>query len=171
MSAIEVITSHKRVHYTKDEQGNMVKRTVNVWNPTIANLTLMALGSSAPEILLNCIETVKTLDGTPSELGVATIIGSAAFNFLVITGVSIASVSAEDDDRDQEQLLEDETERGVKKIRDLGVFTITAVTSLAAYGWLYYVLGDNTVNRTEAWVTFLAFFVLILLAFAADKFR
>ena len=30
--------------------------TVNVWNPTIANLTLMALGSSAPEILLSTIE-------------------------------------------------------------------------------------------------------------------
>ena len=27
-----------------------------VWNATVANLTLMALGSSAPEILLNVIE-------------------------------------------------------------------------------------------------------------------
>jgi len=30
---------------------------VQVWNATLANLTLMALGSSAPEILLNCSET------------------------------------------------------------------------------------------------------------------
>ena len=29
------------------------------WNPTVANLTLMALGSSAPEILLSCIELVR----------------------------------------------------------------------------------------------------------------
>lgn len=29
---------------------------VRVWNDTVANLTLMALGSSAPEILLNIIE-------------------------------------------------------------------------------------------------------------------
>jgi solute carrier family 8 (sodium/calcium exchanger) len=29
-----------------------------LWNPTVANLTLMALGSSAPEILLNVIETI-----------------------------------------------------------------------------------------------------------------
>ena len=39
--------------------GNKLKeRTfhVRVWNATIANLTLMALGSSAPEILLNVIE-------------------------------------------------------------------------------------------------------------------
>jgi solute carrier family 8 (sodium/calcium exchanger) len=38
--------------------GNFVQTKVNVWNPTVANLTLMALGSSAPEILLNVIETV-----------------------------------------------------------------------------------------------------------------
>ena len=35
-----------------------IQTKVNVWNPTVANLTLMALGSSAPEILLNVIETV-----------------------------------------------------------------------------------------------------------------
>jgi Ca2+/Na+ antiporter len=28
---------------------------VNIWNDTVANLTLMALGSSAPEILLSII--------------------------------------------------------------------------------------------------------------------
>ena len=73
----------------------MVKVSVNVWNPTVANLSLMALGSSAPEILLNCIETVITLTsgGKPGELGPSTIVGSAAFNFLVITGCSIAAVS------------------------------------------------------------------------------
>jgi solute carrier family 8 (sodium/calcium exchanger) len=40
----------------------MVQKTVNVWNPTVANLTLMALGSSAPEILLNVIQCVSELD-------------------------------------------------------------------------------------------------------------
>ena len=29
-----------------------------VWNPTVANLTLMALGSSAPEILLSLTDTI-----------------------------------------------------------------------------------------------------------------
>ena len=28
------------------------------WNPTVANLSLMALGSSAPEIMLNVMEIV-----------------------------------------------------------------------------------------------------------------
>ena len=59
-----------------------MKKTL-VWNPTLANLTLMALGSSAPEIILNIYETLITLGGTPGELGASTIVGSAAFNFLV----------------------------------------------------------------------------------------
>jgi len=32
-----------------------------VWNETVANLTLMALGSSAPEILLSVLQTLKDL--------------------------------------------------------------------------------------------------------------
>lgn len=63
-----------------------------VWNPTVANLTLMALGSSAPEILLSTIETIQLLESTPGELGPSTIVGSAAFNMLVITACSIAPV-------------------------------------------------------------------------------
>lgn len=95
-----MITSSKRIVYKKDEYtGLVVKSKVPVWNPTVANLTLMALGSSAPEILLNVVETVGTLGSKPGELGPSTIVGSAAFNFLVISGVSIYSVSPETDTR------------------------------------------------------------------------
>ena len=45
MEAIEVITSKTRV--VKMGRHNV---EVKVWNATIANLTLMALGSSAPEV-------------------------------------------------------------------------------------------------------------------------
>jgi len=171
MSAIEVITSTRRTIYVKDDDGNMRKRNVAVWNPTIANLTLMALGSSAPEILLNCIETIKTLGSTPSELGIAAIIGSAAFNFLVITGVSIASVSEEDDTRTDEEIKEDDTPKGVKKVKDTGVFTVTSIFSLLAYGWLFFCLSDkdSIVTRTEAWVTMVLFFILVILAFIMDR--
>ena len=62
------------------------------WNPTIANLTLMALGSSAPEIILSVADTMGTLGEIPSELGPQAIVGSAAFNLLVISAVSIVSV-------------------------------------------------------------------------------
>ena len=41
-----------------DQSGGSRDVEVRVWNDTIANLTLMALGSSAPEIILNVIEIV-----------------------------------------------------------------------------------------------------------------
>lgn len=103
----------------------------------------MALGSSAPEILLSVIETVSTLGSTPGELGPSTIVGSAAFNFLVISGVSIYSVSSENDNRTDEEIKEDKTEKGVKKVNDMGVFTITTVWSVFAYAWLFYCLSDT----------------------------
>ena len=67
---------------------------VLIWNETVANLTLMALGSSAPEILLAVVEAVTSLDDEePADsLGTFTIIGSAAFNMLIITAVCIISV-------------------------------------------------------------------------------
>jgi solute carrier family 8 (sodium/calcium exchanger) len=58
MGAIEVITSKTKTVEYLDNEGNKQSVQVTVWNPTIANLTLMALGSSAPEILLSVIETL-----------------------------------------------------------------------------------------------------------------
>ena len=126
-----------------------------VWNATVANLTLMALGSSAPEILLSVIGTLKDIEAEPPELGPSTIVGSAAFNLLVITGVSILAVGDEP-----------------KKVKDTGVFAVTSIASLFAYIWMYLVLGimtPNEVTMVEGWLTFVYFGVLILLAFGADK--
>ena len=142
-----------------------------VWNPTVANLTLMALGSSAPEILLNVIETVSTLGSKPGELGPSTIVGSAAFNFLIISGVSIYSVSEANDNRTKQQRDDDGTPIGVKKVLDTGVFAVTTIWSIAAYIWLYVVLIDGVVKEWEAYVTLGCFFVLILMAYTADCLR
>jgi len=139
---------------TEDENGRPVSVQVKVWNPTIANLTLMALGSSAPEILLSVIETVSTLGKQPGELGPSTIVGSAAFNLLCISGLSIAAVDKP------------------KKIADLGVFWVTTISSFWAYVWLLIVLKFWTpdhVSLTEAILTLIFFFLLIMVAFAADK--
>jgi len=152
-------------------EGVLQKRQVNLWNPTVANLTLMALGSSAPEIMLNVIETVINLGGSPGELGPSTIVGSAAFNLLVISGVSILAVSEENDERTEEELIEDDTPKGVKKIEKLGVFSITTGFSIFAYVWMYYVLTDDEVKWWEAWTTFAFFWLLILVAWIADKIQ
>jgi len=121
-------------------RNEFIQTKVKVWNPTVANLTLMALGSSAPEILLNVIETVKTLGAKPGELGPSTIVGSAAFNFLVISGISIYAVNESNDARTAEELEEDGTPKGVKKVQDTGVFAVTTIWSVLAYIWLFIVL-------------------------------
>lgn len=76
MSAIEAITSSKKriVLKSTNLSGETITReaTVKRWNGTVANLTLMALGSSAPEILLSVIELIGN-DYESGELGPSTI--------------------------------------------------------------------------------------------------
>ena len=122
MEAIEEITSKTELIIETDSFGKeeVIERVV--WNPTVANLTLMALGSSAPEIMLATLETIINLEKEPQELGPSTIVGSAAFNLLIISAVSIVCVDE------------------VKKIDDLIVFTITSIFSIFAYVWMYVCL-------------------------------
>ena len=151
MAAIEVITSKEKM--IKGSDG--VEVPVKVWNATVANLTLMALGSSAPEILLSIIEIVGA-DFFSGDLGPSTIVGSAAFNLFVIMAVCVTA------------LPEGET----RKIADMGVFKITAFFSVFAYVWLFLILSaftPNVVHWPEAVLTFLFFPILVGLAFGADK--
>jgi solute carrier family 8 (sodium/calcium exchanger) len=172
MGAIEVITSGKRIVVKADAySGDFVQVKVPVWNPTVANLTLMALGSSAPEILLNTIETISTLGEKPGELGPSTIVGSAAFNFLIISGISIYSVNDKNDTREKSVIEAEGLVRGVKKVADTGVFAITTCWSIIAYVWLYVVLLDGVVKEWEAYLTLGFFFLLILMAYIADCLR
>lgn len=53
----------------------------------------MALGSSAPEILLAVSEVCTKIDQPAGELGPSTIVGSAAFNLLFISAVCIPAVA------------------------------------------------------------------------------
>jgi len=119
----------------------------------------MALGSSAPEILISVLGTVATVTKEPVEpppdLGPATIVGSAAFNLLVITGLSIYAVGDEP-----------------KKIEKLSVFFLTAASSLFAYIWMFICLtvtSEEVVDMAEAWITFVFFWLLILCAYTMDR--
>jgi solute carrier family 8 (sodium/calcium exchanger) len=128
----------------------------------------MALGSSAPEILLAVLETVTNLGECPGELGASTIVGSASFNLLVISGLSIYAVTAESEEGNED--ADDSTPLGVKKIYDMRVFAITCTSSLWAYIWLWIVLLDQEVSVLEAILTFVFFVILIVLAYGADRF-
>ena len=155
MEAIEVITSQTVMkEHVDPTDGKTYHLEVPVWNATIANLTLMALGSSAPEILLSVIEALGTLGEPAGPLGASTIVGSAAFNLLVISAVSVVAVEEP------------------KKILDVSVFGVTSVFSLFAYIWLYSCLvitTEGVVTVTEAWLTLIFFFILVALSFIADR--
>jgi Ca2+/Na+ antiporter len=59
MEAIENITAQTHtIEFFDKESKQRVLIDKPIWNATVANLTLMALGSSAPEIMLSVIGTV-----------------------------------------------------------------------------------------------------------------
>lgn len=159
MLSIEMITSKKRIIFTFDyEKKQRIEQEVFIWNETVANLTLMALGSSAPEILIAVIETVSTLDSPKSSngLGIFTIIGSASYNLLVITAVCIITVPS----------------NTTKRVMEFGVFVITSIWSMFAYVWILIVLKWSSPNEVEIWEAILTLFffpLLVLTAWAQDK--
>ncbi|TKS83753.1 Sodium/calcium exchanger 3 [Collichthys lucidus] len=155
MSSIEVITSQEKEVTITKPNGETTVITVRVWNETVSNLTLMALGSSAPEILLSVIE-VCGHNFLAGELGPSTIVGSAAFNMFVIIGLCVWVIP------------DGET----RKIKHLRVFFITAFWSIFAYIWLYLILAVISPGVVEVWeaiVTLLYFPVCVLLAWIADR--
>lgn len=61
-----------------------------------------------------------------------------------------------------------------KKIADLGVFTVTAIWSMIAYLWLFACLSlisPGEVDLAEAWLTFSFFIVLMIMAYAVDRYN
>lgn len=157
MCAIETITSKiKIVKVAKPGTDNDYEEVeIRVWNDTVANLSLMALGSSAPEILLSIIEIVGS-NFEAGKLGPSTIVGSAAFNLLVITGVCVMGIPNGE----------------VRTIKSLKVFGVTAVCSVMSYLWLIVILRLHTENVVDLWeaiFTFLLFPILVIVAYMADK--
>ena len=95
--------------------------------------------------------------------------GSAAFNLLVISAVSIYAVSEESEGKKDPEEVDDSVDLGLKKINDLGVFGTTAIFSLWAYAWMWIVLGDMIVELWEAILTFLFVFLLLAIAYFMDR--
>ncbi|XP_069574373.1 sodium/calcium exchanger 2b [Brachyistius frenatus] len=155
MASIEVITSQEKEVTITMPNGETSVATVRIWNETVSNLTLMALGSSAPEILLSLIE-VCGHEFKAGQLGPGTIVGSAAFNMFVILGICVWTIPKGE----------------TRKIKHLRVFFITAFWSIFAYIWLYLILSVITPGVVEVWealVTLLYFPVCVILAWIADR--
>ncbi|XP_017793702.1 PREDICTED: sodium/calcium exchanger 1 isoform X3 [Habropoda laboriosa] len=155
MAAIEVITSKEKELVVRREGKEPQIVIVRVWNETVANLTLMALGSSAPEILLSIIE-IWAKNFQAGELGPGTIVGSAAYNLFVIISLCVFVIP-----------------RGeTRKIKHLRVFFVTATWSIFAYVWLYVILEVSSPGVLEVWegiLTFSFFPATVLTAYVADR--
>ncbi|XP_072246738.1 sodium/calcium exchanger 1b isoform X1 [Leuresthes tenuis] len=155
MASIEVITSQEKEITIKKPNGETTTTTVRIWNETVSNLTLMALGSSAPEILLSVIEVIGH-GFNAGTLGPSTIVGSAAFNMFVIIGICVYVVP------------DGET----RKVKHLRVFFVTATWSIFAYIWLYLILSVISPGVVQVWEGLLTFFffpICVLFAWVADR--
>nr|XP_013814760.1 PREDICTED: sodium/calcium exchanger 3 isoform X5 [Apteryx mantelli mantelli] len=155
MASIEVITSQEKEITIKKPNGETTTTTIRIWNETVSNLTLMALGSSAPEILLSLIE-VCGHGFIAGDLGPSTIVGSAAFNMFIIIAICVYVIP------------DGET----RKIKHLRVFFVTAAWSIFAYIWLYMILAVFSPGVVQVWEGLLTLFffpLCVLLAWIADK--
>lgn len=155
MASIEVITSKEKEVVIKKPNGETQTISVRIWNETVSNLTLMALGSSAPEILLSVIE-IFAQDYNSGDLGPGTIVGSAAFNMFVIIAICVWCIPCTE----------------VKKIKHLRVFFVTMVWSVFAYIWLYMIIAYFSPGKVEVWeglLTFAFFPATVGTAFIADR--
>ncbi len=111
----------------------------------MAGATLMAIGSSAPELFVAMISIFKP--GGHGDIGIGTIVGSALFNLLVIVGAV--------------GLVKKSTLTWQPVVRDL-IFYVLAILAL------YYVLNNGSVSMAEA-----AGFILlyIVYVFAVVRWR
>ncbi|EKX46242.1 hypothetical protein GUITHDRAFT_86768 [Guillardia theta CCMP2712] len=159
MSGIDTITNstyRKRVA-RRTPEGEVVfdEQDIPIWNPAVANLTLMALGSSTPEILLALIELLGR-DFFSGDLGPGTVLGSASFNLYIITGLCMLVIP----------------ENEIRKVKGVSVFLLTSFHSLFAYIWLYIVLVVNTKDVIDLWeavVTLALMPFLVALVYLADR--
>ncbi|VDK60309.1 unnamed protein product [Cylicostephanus goldi] len=187
MAAIEVITSQEREVKMKKITGEPYTILIRVWNETVSNLTLMALGETYSAYFLGSglgtadqnetiIIGVKCfLAGSSApeillsvieifgnnfeagDLGPSTIVGSAAFNLFIIIAVCIKVIPSTE----------------TRRIQHVHVFWVTVIWSTFAYIWLYLILCFFSPNIVEVWegvLTFMFFPLTVLSAYVADTY-
>lgn len=155
MASIEQITSQETDVIVRRPNGKKEIISMRIWNETVSNLTLMALGSSAPEIMLSVIE-IYARNFEAGELGPGTIVGSAAFNMFVIIAICVLAIPSPN----------------IKKIKFLRVYSVTLTFSIFAYIWMLVILIWTSPGVIEVWeglVTLGFFGLTVLIAYIADR--
>ncbi|XP_054713844.1 sodium/potassium/calcium exchanger 4-like [Uloborus diversus] len=110
-------------------------------SPDVAGATFMAMGASAPELFSSIAGSFITED----DIGVGTVVGSAVFNILGITGVVGILLWKEVLDIDWFPIA-----------RDCVVYALTVLT-------LFLIISDNIVHWWESLTLLIIFFLYIFL--------
>ncbi|KAL2609756.1 hypothetical protein R1flu_028329 [Riccia fluitans] len=158
MRAMETIVKQMRkVSRKNPETGTVEIVSEKIWNSAVADITLLALGTSSPQISLALIDSLQHLGDTYLEgLGPGTLVGSAAFNLLPTLAVCVLLPMA----------------GTVKRIEKLRLFAVEFGWSIWAYIWLFIMLKISTPDRVSLWealFTVLQFPLLIMHAYAEDR--
>ncbi|PIA61349.1 hypothetical protein AQUCO_00300711v1 [Aquilegia coerulea] len=152
-----VVKQTRKVVEIDHNTNTEVIRHEKVWNYAIADITLLAFGTSFPQISLATIDAIRNLGQIyAGGLGPGTLVGSAAFDLFPIHAVCVVVPKAGE----------------LKKISDIGVWLVELFWSFWAYIWLYIILEvwtPNVVTLWEALITVLQFGLLLIHTYAQDK--
>jgi len=156
LAAIEMIVSKKITRSEMGADGSLIRVQRDWWNPTVANITMLGVGTSAPVLALVIIGAITSLNSKPDELGPASVVGAGAFNFCFIMAACLTAHPSGEP----------------KNIERVPVYLIALIFSLCAFVWMYIVLVVSSPDVVEIWeaiVTLSLMGLHVFLSFAQDQ--
>ncbi|CDW75956.1 na ca-exchange isoform a [Stylonychia lemnae] len=158
--AVEVILSQKAMIIRRDRNNNQIELPIELWNPTVATVTIMAISANSPLLLMNLIDLILDTSGeiNTNQIGIFALIGQSSFLCMFVSGVVIMSLTAPK----------------VKKILNLDVYLTLAAFSVFGLIWIYLILGvqsPSQITFPEAFITLTLYFSMVLVLYIIDKNR